>query len=124
MKILFSDEVNIVQFSGTNSLSVCEVQSQIYHISSEVFTICCGIGLHPGRGKYIDLLVWSGSSPDLNVIENCWTILKRMIPVRHLASMDDLNKVIWEVWVTEITEKYCENSMPKRILGVLNGLYN
>ena len=72
--------------------------------------------------KNIDLLVWPGSSPDLNVIENCWTVLKRMVAARHSTSMYDLIKAIREVWVTEITERYCENlakSMPKRILEVL-----
>ena len=56
-------------------------------------------------GKNIDFLVWPGSSPDLNVIEDCWTVLKRMVAGRHPASMDDLIKSIPEVWETEITER-------------------
>ena len=27
----------------------------------------------------IELLDWPGSSPDLNVIENCWTVVKREV---------------------------------------------
>ena len=66
--------------------------------------------------KNIDILVWPGSSPELNVIENCWTVLNRMVAARHSASMDDLIKAIREVWVTEITERYCEN-LSKSNLG-------
>ena len=35
----------------------------------------------------IDLLDWPGQ--DLNVIENCWTVMKQKVAARNPVSMDD-----------------------------------
>ena len=72
--------------------------------------------------KNIKVLHWPGGSPDLNVVENCWMILKKKDADRHPVSLADLVKVIKDVWITEITPGYCENlvkSMPKRIQAVI-----
>ena len=76
--------------------------------------------------KNIKLLDWPGSSPDLNVIENCWMILKKKVAKkvadRHPTSVGDLINIIKEVWMSEIKPEYCGNlvkSMPNRIQAVL-----
>lgn len=66
---------------------------------------------------------WPGSSPDLNPIENCWSILKNKIVKLNPTSINDLTKKIYQIWTTEITTEYCKSlidSMPKRIIAVLN----
>ena len=65
---------------------------------------------------------WLGNSPDLNVIENCWVVLKHKEPERNPTSLASLKEAIKDVWIKEITIEYCEKlvmSMPVRIASVL-----
>lgn len=65
---------------------------------------------------------WPSNSPDLNVIENCWNIMKRKVAAHHPSSEVDLRKVLKLVWTTEISADYCKTlvrSMPSRIAAVL-----
>lgn len=65
---------------------------------------------------------WPPNSPDLNVIENCWEIMKRRVAAIQPTSHDDLVKSLTEIWRSEITAEYCGSlvhSMPRRIQGVL-----
>lgn len=64
---------------------------------------------------------WPGSSPDLNVIENCWGILKKKISSHRPSSIADLEVKIRGAW-TSISPDYCQklvSSMPARIKSVL-----
>lgn len=65
---------------------------------------------------------WPGNSPDLNIIENAWNMMKVKVAEKAPTSMDDLLQKIREVWVSEITPQYCRRlaeSMPRRIKAVL-----
>jgi len=65
---------------------------------------------------------WPSSSPDLNVIENCWNLMKRKVAAHRPTSLEDLIRVLKQVWVIEITPEYCltlVHSMPSRICAVL-----
>ena len=71
---------------------------------------------------YTMLSGWPGNSPDLNVIENAWVILKKKVAELKPTSRDDLIDKIKQVWVQNITEQYCKDlcdSMPRRIEAVL-----
>ena len=65
---------------------------------------------------------WPGSSPDLNVIENCWRMMKEKVASLKPTSIVDLKKKILHVWTQEVTATYCTSlveSMSNRIRAVL-----
>ena len=51
-----------------------------------------------------------GNSPDLNIIENCWTIVKKEVAAINPSSMTDLIAVIKAAWIkiTRNTVKNCQ----------------
>ena len=64
-----------------------------------------------------------GNSPDLKPIENLWTIMKDKVADKQPSSAQNLKQAIKDVWVTEITQEYCESlvsSMPRRIQAVID----
>jgi len=65
---------------------------------------------------------WPSNSPDLNVIENYWNIMKKKVAAHHPTSEVHLKHVLRQVWTTEISTDYCKtlvHSMPSRIAAVL-----
>lgn len=65
---------------------------------------------------------WPSNSPDLNVIENCWAVMKAKVAAHRPTSERDLQNVLKTVWTTEISPEYCKklvHSMPQRIKAVL-----
>jgi len=65
---------------------------------------------------------WPPNSPDLNVIENCWNVMKRKVAAHHPTSETDLKNILRHVWVNEITPDFCKTlvrSMPSRMEAVL-----
>ena len=76
----------------------------------------------PKKNK-TSVLEWSGNSPDLNTIENASTTMKDKLADKQPPSAQDLKQVTKDVWVTEITQEYCESvvsSMPRHIQAVMD----
>ena len=64
---------------------------------------------------------WPPQSPDLNIIENMWAILKRNVSKRFPSTLDELWKVATEEWY-KIDDAYIKNlysSIPKRLDAVI-----
>lgn len=70
---------------------------------------------------------WPSNSPDLNVIENCWALMKTKVSEQRPTSEQALIETLKHVWTQEITPEYCRNlvrSMPARIQAVLKNKGN
>ncbi len=64
---------------------------------------------------------WPSMSPDLNLIEHLWGILKRKVEERKVSNIHQLRGVVMEEW-KRTPVAICEalvNSMPKRVKAVL-----
>lgn len=63
---------------------------------------------------------WPAQSPDLNPIENMWSLLKQRLNDYETApkGLEELNERVIDVWYNKMTAKDCQNvinSMPRRI---------
>lgn len=64
---------------------------------------------------------WPGNSPDLNPIENLWSILKRRVDKQKPTNSDKLQALIMQEWAAisqDVAQKLID-SMPGRIAEVL-----
>jgi hypothetical protein len=53
------------------------------------------------KGQKFSLIDWLGNSPDLNPIENLWSIIKGQIKKKeNITSLCQLIKAIKVIWVT------------------------
>jgi transposase len=70
------------------------------------------------------VMEWPSQSPDLNPIENMWSLLKRRLNDFESApkGMEDLNERVTKVWYEQISPEECRkviDSMPKRIAACI-----
>ena len=71
--------------------------------------------------KGVSIMDWPAQSPDLNPIENLWTILKQKVHNSKPSSLDVLWETVNGVW-DNIEESIIESlvaSMPKRVKAVI-----
>ena len=69
------------------------------------------------------MIKWPGNSPDLNPIENLWSIIKGKLGAKHCKNLAELKVEIEKVWCEEITLDLCPtpaNSMLARLQAVLD----
>lgn len=71
----------------------------------------------------IKILNWPARSPDLNIIENCWSDLTRAVynNGRQFQNVNDLKKCISEEWkqLNQENIKKIYQSLPERMVAVL-----
>ncbi len=69
----------------------------------------------------VSVLDWPANSPDLNLIENLWGIVKRKMRDTRPNNADELKAAIKETWAS-IPPQQCHKlitSMPRRIEAVI-----
>ncbi len=75
------------------------------------------------QSHQINVLPWPACSPDLNPIENLWSIIVRDVykDCRQYNNVDDLKRAILDAWrrVPLSTLQNLVDSMPRRLLDVV-----
>ncbi len=69
----------------------------------------------------VGVLDWPANSPDLNPIENLWSIVKRKMRNKRPKNADELKATVKETWAS-IPPQQCHKlitSMPRRIEAVI-----
>ena len=65
---------------------------------------------------------WPSNSPDINPIENMWSILKRRVEKRKPSNIDELDQFLHEEW-KKVEKKIINNlvnSMESRCLAIID----
>lgn len=71
----------------------------------------------------IPVLEWPPYSPDLNIMENVWAVLKLKLRNRKLESLTQLKEAVHDIWYNdEVLQKTCKavfQSVPRRIAACI-----
>jgi transposase len=70
----------------------------------------------------IRCLPWPGNSPDLNPIENCWSVLKKRVGELKATSKQGLREALAQAWHHNLDQGYVArliDSMPDRCRAVI-----
>ena len=70
------------------------------------------------NAQNINLIDWPGNSPDLNPIENLWSIMKAKLSRQAIRNNDHLRHLLKFMWVQDVSHDLCKKlarSMPRRI---------
>ena len=74
------------------------------------------------KKKGIIQLEWPANSPDINIIENIWSIVDNKLLKLNIQNTDDLKTALQTVW-TDISNDIIEKlfgSLPGRLRQVIN----
>lgn len=73
------------------------------------------------KDRNINILDWPGNSPDLNPIENAWSVMKNKLQETRPSNISDLKEALKTLWVTMDPSYFASlaESMPKRLQMVI-----
>ncbi|CAF3491798.1 unnamed protein product [Rotaria sp. Silwood2] len=73
------------------------------------------------KEQRVKLIPWPANSPDLNIIENIWSILDQKLLKVNINNMDDLKTALQSGWaeISNNTVQKLFESMPKRLREVV-----
>ncbi|CAM4753444.1 unnamed protein product [Rotaria magnacalcarata] len=74
------------------------------------------------KKKHIKLIPWPTRSPDLNIIENIWSIVDQKLlkySISNMAQLEEALKTVWAEISKDVTRKLFQ-SMPTRLRQVIN----
>ena len=58
--------------------------------------------------KNVRMLIWRENSPDLDPIENLWTLIKKKVSTLNPTTLDELKQTIKEIWFKDIDQNVCK----------------
>ena len=67
---------------------------------------------------------WPANSPDLNVIENGWSVVWQELYTKKMTTKEQLKAAIKAAWKKKMTPEYCQtlfDSIPRRMDAVIAG---
>jgi hypothetical protein len=71
--------------------------------------------------NHINVMDWPAQSPDLNLIENLWSIVERSVAAKKSKNVNELFDTVTECW-NDVSPKFCAKlfaSMPSRCAAVI-----
>jgi len=68
-----------------------------------------------------EVIDWPSNSPDVNPIENLWSIIKHRVEKRKPTNLEELNKFLHQEWnnIDMVILNYLVNSMKSRCLALI-----